>query len=233
MRSHLLITITVICLLTIPGIAQDRSTAKFGNISEKDFASKVYNIDSNANAVIIADIGYSNIEGNSKGWFSLIHKHYKRIHILNKNGYDAANVSIQLYTSGTSSGGEELLDRLKAVTYNLENGKVVETKLDVKANVFKDKLSKNWFIKKFTFPNVREGSIIEYEYSITSDFLRNLQPWEFQDEYPRLWSEYNVSIPAFMGYVFLTQGYKSYDISDKKTRSEEFRILDNSGTGST
>lgn len=210
--------------------AQEKSNVKFGNVSEKDFNTKIYPIDSNASAVVIADIGYSAIEGNTKGWFSLVYKHFKRLHIINKNGYDAANVSISLYADGDA---EEELNKLKAVTYNLENGKVVETKLDVKASVFKDKISKNRVVKKFTFPNVKEGSIIEYEYTITSDFLQNLQPWEFQGAYPRLWSEYNLALPEFLGYVFLTRGYKKYDINDKKLRSESFTILDSRGIGAS
>jgi len=203
--------------------AQQKSAIKFGNVSVKDFEQKIYTIDSNANAVVIADIGSSMIEGNTKSWFSLIYKHFKRVHILNKNGYDAANVSISLYTS---ENGEEELDRLKAVTYNLENGKVVETKLDVKTNVFKDKVNKNWVVKKFTFPNVKEGSIIEFEYTKNSDFLQNLEPWEFQGAYPRIWSEYNLSIPDFLGYVFLAQGYQQFDIKDKKSTSQYFTISD-------
>ncbi|HMK26088.1 MAG TPA: DUF3857 domain-containing protein [Chitinophagaceae bacterium] len=216
--------------LALQVTAQEKSKIKFGNVTEKDFASKVYPVDSNANAVVIADIGSSNIEGNNKAWFSLVYRHFKRVHILNKNGYDIANVSISLYSDGDD---EEQLDKLKAVTYNLENGKVVETKLDIKNNVFKDKISKNRVTKKFTFPNVKEGSIIEYEYTITSDFLSNLQPWEFQGAYPRLWSEYNLSIPVFLGYVFLTQGYKTYDIKNKESHSEAFNIADSRSSGAT
>jgi Domain of Unknown Function with PDB structure (DUF3857) len=208
--------------------AQDKVNVKFGSVTPKDFEPKAYSIDSNANAVIIADVGSSRIEGNNKGWFSLVYKRYRRIHILNKNGYDLTNVTIPIYSDGNA---EEQIDKLKAVTYNLENGAVVETKLDVKSNVFKDKIDKNRSIKKFTFPNVKEGSIIELEYTITSDFLRNLQPWEFQGSYPRLWSEYNLTLPDFLGYVFLTQGYKKYDISTKKENRESFSVSDVGTTG--
>ena len=226
MKFKLFICCTLLHLFTFSTYAQEKNKVKFGNVTEKDFAQKVYSIDSNASAVVIADIGSSKIEGNIKGWFSLMYNHYKRVHILNKNGYDIANVSVGLYTNGSE---EEQLYRLKAVTYNLENGKVVETKLDVKENVFKDKVSKNWLVKKFTFPNVKEGSIIEFEYTKTSDFLQNLEPWEFQGEYPRLWSEYNLALPDFFGYVFLTQGYKQYDIKDRKVSHETFRIIDSRG----
>ncbi|MGB3006647.1 MAG: transglutaminase domain-containing protein, partial [Chitinophagaceae bacterium] len=189
---------------------------------------KVYEIDSSAQAVVLADIGFSTIEGNDKGWFSLVHKHFKRVHILNKNAYDLANVSIGIYTNGEA---EEELDKLKAITYNLENGKVVETKLDVKSNVFKDKIDKNLVVKKFTFPNVKEGSIIEYEYILNSDFLTNLQPWVFQGEYPCLWSEYNLGIPDFFKYLFITQGYLNYDIKENKQNRSNFGISVPGGTG--
>lgn len=210
--------------------AQEKSKAKFGNVTAADFAAKLYPIDSNAHAVVIADIGSSDIEGNTKGWFSLIYKHYKRVHILNKNGYDIANVSIPLYTDGSD---EEELDKIKAVTYNLEGGKVIETKLDAKGSIFKDKINKNLIIKKFTFPNVKEGSIIEFEYTVKSDFLRNLQPWEFQGTYPRLWSEYNLRLPYFFNYVFLMQGYLPYAVNDRKTGSMSYNILASEGTGAS
>jgi len=222
----------ILCLLACSPknflFAQDKLNIKFGNVSAKDFATKIYPVDSTADAVVLADVGSSQIEGNTKGWFSLVYKRFKRAHILNKNGYDIANVEIPLYTNGDD---EEQLDKLKAVTYNLENGKVVETKLDAKGGVFKDRISKNLVIRKFTFPNVKEGSIIEFEYSITSDFLHNLQPWEFQGAYPRLWSEYNLALPDFFGYVFLTQGYKQYDINTRKPRTESFSIIDGGGVG--
>ncbi len=216
--------------LTLQINAQEKNKIKFGDVSQKDFATTVYPIDSSATAVVIADIGSSQLEGNNKNWFSLVFKHFKRVHILNKNGYDVANISISLFSNGDF---EEQVDKLRAVTYNLENGKVVETKLDVKNNVFKDKISKNWVRKKFTFPNVKEGSIIEYEYTIASDFLTNLQPWDFQGTYPRLWSEYNLSLPVFLGYVFLTQGYQTYDIKTKDQHSEIYQIADSRGTGAT
>jgi acyl carrier protein len=210
--------------------AQEKSKIKFGKVTVEDFKPTAYSIDSNASAMIIADIGSTEMVDDLKGGFALEFKNYRRAHILNKNGYDIANVTIGIYTDGKA---EEELVNLKAVTYNLENGKVVETKLETKSAVFKDKINKNLVIKKFTFPNIKEGSIIEYEYKLKSDFIFNLQPWEFQGEYPRLWSEYNVSLPEFYYYVTMTQGYKSFHIKDQKGRTENFKVSDNRGTGAT
>jgi hypothetical protein len=210
--------------------AQDKIKFKFGNVNAEDFKTTVYPIDSSAAAVIIADVGSTEIVGNSKGSFSLLFKNYRRAHILNKNGYDIANIEIPLYADGDA---EEQLENLKAITYNLENGKVVETKLDIKSAVFKDRLSKKLVIRKFTFPNIKEGSIIEYEYRVMSDFIFNLQPWTFQGQYPRLWSEYNVSMPEFYNYVTLTQGYHAAHIKTQKSRRESYTMSETRGTGAT
>ncbi len=112
------------------------------------------------------------------------------------------------------SYSEEEIDGLKAVTYNLENGKVEKTELDIKTNVYKEKINKSWKVKKFTFPNVKEGSIIEFEYKKTSDFLQNVPPWEFQGAYPQLWSEYNFIAPSLISYAIIAHGYKAFDIKE-------------------
>lgn len=229
MRSHVFALILII-LLQISASAQDKSEAKFGNIKADDFKNTVYSIDSSAGAVVIADIGHTEIVGNNKGWFSWEHRHFKRVHILNKTAFDISNVVIPLYSNGDDE--EELLN-LKAYTYNLENGKVVETKLDAKKAVFKDKISKNRVLRKFTFPDVKEGSIIEFEYKVKSDFLFNFQPWDFQGAYPRLWSEYSVSIPQFITYVFLMQGYLVPHIRDQKNSSTNFSVTSSGGTGAS
>jgi hypothetical protein len=201
--------------------SQEKSLVKFGKISADDFKNTVYSIDSNAAAVVIADIGSSDIV-TSGSWFQLEFKRFKRVHILKKEGYDNANFQILFFTSG---GKVEPLENLKAVTYNLENGKVVESKLNIKESVFTDMLNKNVIVKKFTFPNVKEGSIIELEYKTVTSSLVKLQPWEFQGEYPVLWSEYNITIPEFFYYLFFPQGNQNYYIRKKKETSKGF-ILD-------
>jgi hypothetical protein len=217
--------VMLLAIIILPAFSQEPSKIKFGKITPADFEPKLYSIDSSASAVVLADIGSTEIVGNQKGSFSLVFKNFRRARILNKNGYDLADVTIPIYDDGRN---EEELASLKAVTYNLENGKVVETKLDVKGAVFKDKIRKNLTIKKFTFPNIKEGSIIEYEYRLNSDFIFNLQPWIFQGAYPRLWSEYNVSMPEFYYYVTLAQGYQPFFIKDRKERRDNFTLTDNS-----
>ena len=222
MRYAYLNILLIFVLFTFTVAAQEKSPVKFGKVSAEDLQPKMYPVDTSGGAVIIADIGSSVFEGNSDGWFSLVYKHHRRVKILNRNGFDLANVEIPLYTS-TDGKREEKLDKLKAYTYNLQNGKVVETKLSDDA-IFKEKKSKNTVIKKFTMPAVQPGCIIEYSYTINSDFLFNLQPWNFQGSYPRLWSEYEVEMPSFFEYVSMLQGYQGFDIKTSKASSVSYRV---------
>ena len=102
MKRQLLI---FLCLFALnkQGLAQEKAPAKFGKVSPSDFKT-FYSIDSNASAVIIADVGSTEMVGNSKGGFSLEFKCYRRAQILGKNGYDIGDVSIVLYTEWRCRG---------------------------------------------------------------------------------------------------------------------------------
>jgi hypothetical protein len=113
--------------------------------------------------------------------------------------------------SGSSIASETVMS-LKATTYNLQNGKVVATDLDSKS-VYTDKINQNLTEKKFTFPALQAGSIVEYSYTLTSPFFFNLPSWIFQGKYPCLWSEYEADIPKSLVYINFSQGYLPFTIN--------------------
>jgi hypothetical protein len=207
-------------LLAAEARTQDKLPVKFGKVTPEDFNVNVAALDSSAGAVVIADFGTSTFEGNPKGWFNLVFKHSRRVKILKQTAFDVATVTIPLYVDGSD---QEKLEGLKASTYTLENGKVVETRLDDKS-IFTDKLDKHHLQKKFTFPALKEGAIVEYTYTQTSPFLFNLQPWSFQGGYPRLWSEYQAEIPDFFRYVTMGYGYVPFDINTSKGMNATFHL---------
>jgi hypothetical protein len=205
--------------------AQDKMPIKFGKVAPDDFKFTAAAVDTSAEAIVIADFGTSSFEGNSKGGFDLTFKRSTRLRILKRTGFDAATIRIPIYIGTLNS---EKIVGLKASTYTLEDGKVVETKLDSKS-IFTDKLSKHWVVEKFTFPALKEGAILEYSYMQVSPFLFNLQPWEFQGAYPCLWSEYQVEMPNFFKYVTLTQGYLPFKVNSHDSRVQTFHITDPGG----
>lgn len=228
MKKYPLLLFTAVLLYALAN-AQEKLPVKFNHVTAADFSTASLKVDTSYGAIIIADVGSSSFEGNNKGWFSLIYKHQRRVKIINKKGFDLASVEIPLYISAKSTS-EEKLESLKASTYNLENGVVVETKLDKDA-IFKDKQDQNHVIRKFTMPAVKDGSIIEYSYTINSDFLFNLHDWSFQGSYPRVWSEYNLDLPSFFEYVFLSQGYNTFDIKTQDSRAGNYTVREENGSG--
>lgn len=114
-----------------------RPKVKYGDVNAADFEPKVYSIDSSANAVFLYDIGESSFRESIKADFDVIYKRHARIRLMNKNSFDFATIEINLYKE--RSDYEERLEDLDAATYNIENGKVVVTKVD-KSSIFKDKM---------------------------------------------------------------------------------------------
>lgn len=188
---------------------------KFGDVPIEDLKMTHYAKDSSAAAVVLTDFGESSLVYSQIDGFSIKFERIIRTKILTKDGLDYANFSIPLYHSGSDN---EKLVGLKAVTYNLENGKIVETKMK-NDGIFKEKLDANVDIMKVTLPNVKEGSVIEISYGITSDFLFNFQDWDFQGDIPKVWSEYRARIPEYFNYDKYTQGYIVLEVNEQeKTR---------------
>jgi len=211
MKFTLLVATVSGSLLFINVTAQEKSNIKFGDISVKDFevpASAV--IDSNTNGVILADIGSTDFIGNKYHWFSYVYKTYLRIKIINKKALNLSNVKIRLY--GRKENKDQLSE-LRAVTYNIENGRVITTELN-KTDVFEDILSSYTSEIKFTLPDVKEGSIIEYSYTKTSDHSSNIPSWVFQYfQYPCLYSEYKVVFPYALRYLTVRYGLDSFSVN--------------------
>ncbi len=221
MKLHSLTLLFSIFLLSHYVNAQERKI-KFGDVAAKDFETKIYTIDSSAQAVILYDGGSANYEPNNVGWFNIEYRYHKRIHLLNKNAFDLATIQIPLYKGEKT---EEVLDKIEASTYTMENGVVNKVKLD-KQSLFKDKVTKNYTIEKFTFPNLKEGCIIEYSYTIISPRWRDLRSWYFQTSYPVLQSKYEVTIPQLFNFVFLPTGYFDLKPASIKTDYKSYNLFD-------
>jgi Domain of Unknown Function with PDB structure (DUF3857) len=191
-----------------------KSPIKFGEIPMSDIKMTIYDKDSSASAVVLTDFGIAYISVNASGAILNFERH-TRIKILKKESFDLANSSILLYHSGSA---EEKLIGLKAATYNLEGGKIVESKMS-KESVFKEKYNRNFNQQKFTLPNVKEGSIIEYSYKKTSEFFTNFPNWQFQRSIPVRWSEYWAMIPDIFHYEKYMQGYVPVSTYEVKTQS--------------
>lgn len=219
MKLRTLFILLIVSILAINLSMAQKPPMKFGKINIENLKMTNYEKDSSASALILCDFGDAKLEYNkTAAGFQLVFQKHTRIKILNKDGYNWANGEVQLYHQGSDT---EKLSQLKGITYNLEDGKVVKTKLSTKS-IFKEKLSANRDITKFTLPNVREGSIIEYSYQVASDFIFSFKSWEFQKSIPIVWSEYRAKIPQYFNYLQMAQGYLPFKINEKTNKFVDF-----------
>ncbi|WP_324755879.1 transglutaminase domain-containing protein [Sphingobacterium thalpophilum] len=169
-------------------------------------------LDSNANAVVLKEFGQSAVFVDDYDHrVKLMHEYHVLIRINNKEGFRKANFEIPSYKRGSYI--RDHLDELKAGTYNLEEGKVFVTALDSK-KVYKENHSTYLELNKFTLPNIKEGSIIEVSYRTLEQDLFNFKTWNFQDDIPKLQSQYIAIIPASFSYNVVLRG--PYKLADQK-----------------
>ena len=93
--------------------------------------------------------------------------------------------------------GDESVEDIKATAFNLENGKVVKTSLK-KSDVVWTKVDEHHFLAEFTVPNVKEGTVVEYEYRIHSQLFWELRDWYAQCEIPVVYAKLDMNIPNFL-----------------------------------
>lgn len=186
--KHLLFSLAFV----IGSVLHSQSSGKDAvfRVSLSDLKLNSYVKDSTANALVLYEYGNSYVDKND---YDLRTEEKHKIKIFNKEGFHHANVTIYLYKS--SNNNYESVKKILGTTYNLERGKVTKTQLQEK-DIFYEDYNENITMVKFTMPNVKEGSVITYSYEIRSPYMRKYNGWEFQGGIPKLYSEYNTSIPG-------------------------------------
>lgn len=105
----------------------------------------------------------------------------------------------EIYTRQGSNNTNEKITSLKVNTYNLVDGKIAATQVD-KNSKYKSKENKNYSVTKFAFENVKDGSVVEYKYSILSPFMYVIPKVMIEDEVPIRYFEYVFDAPIYYGY---------------------------------
>ncbi len=162
--------------------------AKMGKITQAEWDLNEVPFEKDAPAVVLFDKAFTEFKYNGgNGDLEYYVKRHVRIKVLNKEGYDKANVSIPYFVS--AGGVKESITGLKGMTHNIENGEKISVKLK-KDDIFTEEGGGGWKYRKFALPKVKEGSIIEYEYRFSSDYISKLDNWYFQTDIPTLYSEW-------------------------------------------
>ncbi len=192
-RSHLIKLFPLLVLLAILTTHSSGQTQPYGIIDTADLKMTTCDFERDANAMVLFDYAVVTNEN-----YTIKMQRHKRIKIFNNNAKDAANIRIEF---GGSAGDERITD-VEAETINLNNNTIEYTGVDKKLiyTELTDKYSKAIL---FTFPNVKPGSVLEFVYKWTTDYLYNYPDWVFQSSIPCRYSEFDATFtnnPRFSCY---------------------------------
>ncbi|MEL7341425.1 MAG: transglutaminase, partial [Bacteroidota bacterium] len=134
--------------------AQNKKFLRFGKVDPAELTMESYELDAEAGAVILFEKEHVYFDV-IKDKFQLVFEVHRRVKIFSSSESDQANVEIPFY----SFNRMEEVTSVKGMTYNLEDGKIVESKLERDA-VFLEDVSDYFSQKKFALPNVKDGSVI-------------------------------------------------------------------------
>ncbi|RKF04796.1 uncharacterized protein DUF3857 [Tenacibaculum lutimaris] len=187
---------------------------KFGKVSKEELEESIHPIDSTADAAYLLKNRRTYFKFDQNNGFQVITDYHERIKVYTKEGLEYATKKIIYYKPET--GEVEKITSLKAYTFNLENGKIVEQKPS-KKDIFDIKLNKYRSQKKITFANVKEGSIIDIKYTLISPYY-DIRTLNFQYGIPVKQLNTQIEIPEY--FVFSQRAKGFFNITPKQTSKE-------------
>jgi hypothetical protein len=203
---------TAFCIFCL---AQQNPVKPFGEVTPEEMNIAICPYDSSATAMILFDYGDAVMDVARGSSF----KRHVRIKIFKKEAADEWATKIVFFDKT-----DQFFSKFQASTYNLVDGKIVATKTGEDA-LLKSKFDKYTNQVRFTLPQVKEGSILEYTYTVSSNELIGLPDWQFQYEIPVLWSEYSMSIPYYFTFRKDWSGFLSPTINESKRNGDLQRIV--------
>ena len=144
----------------------------------------------------LSDFGKNQIDDSS---ILVNYEFLLRTKILKPEGAKHANIDIVYFYSDSKRIFDDLSDLKVRVYTKNEKGKV-ETKRVNTASFSREPLDDNYTVVHVVVPDVQAGSIIEYQYNITSPRPTFLYDWVFQECIPTVRSKFDIDIPAFLHF---------------------------------
>jgi len=188
-------------LLVSIGQISNAEQYKWGKVSNEEWQFKGTPIDTNANAVVLSDVAELDFAYGAPTVF----RRHRRIKILKQAGVQEANIQIPYYSKSFS----ESVNYIKAQTLNMDpETKKVEVFPVDENDIFTIDLSDTWSAKRFAFPGVKVGSIIEYSYVVESKHFIQLKEWNFQCNLPTIHSEFTAKIDQGYDVKVVYRGFQ-------------------------
>lgn len=203
LKSFLLVT----CFFTsLFGYAQTPPPVPtFGEPLPEEFLMDHYVPDPEAPAVVLYERA-NNFLDIYDGKIMIAKEVHVKIKVFDAKRFENSTIEIPYYSEKNNT---EEIKNIKVITHNDR----IKTFLSEK-DIFTVDEYPRFSSKKFMFPNIKDGSILEYSYRKESYFFSNFGNWQFQGNMPKIYSELYTKIPGNMRYSRTLYGPKNLDIND-------------------
>lgn len=219
LKIHLFV---FVLLTAFSSHSQSERSDVFGEPTANEFSLKFYEDEPNAPGVILYESGnYYAIPIIKRTSVRLVKEVHRKVKVFDAKKFNYATVEIPYY-KGNKYYGEEIKD-FKAVTHNdtIQNFVPYNSFYDTQKQGVGNVLT-------FTFPNVQDGSILEYSYTIVSPYFFDLDGWEFQHSLPTIYSKFKTDLPAHFRYNRILYGDKKLAVERASVRKNGFLLPSNS-----
>lgn len=162
---------------------------KWGQIPREDLEMTTYAPDPEAEAVVLDETGLYLVDIGQAGLMTKLTV-VRRIKILKESGLEQANKSISYHRGKVGISIKAHLIQPDGTDVPLE-----------KNQIYDQKATNGIGFKKFTFPKVTVGSVLEYKVEYTSTGLSRNPAWTFQSTLPVRFSQVNFSIPEYFRFT--------------------------------
>ncbi len=200
-----------------------------GQVDGDWFRENPYAADSSVHAYVIANERHDYARFTDIGP-ELQMTERRVMRIVDAAGLDHGTVRIQMYAPKASSGGTQSVQTVKGYTYNYTPGGQVERQELEPAQVFTNRLDKDFVEVSFSLPSLRAGSVIDYEVYRLSSFLTRPPVAYLQDVVPVQHSSYRFVYSGKLAYQALVIGREKVEQHQGQIRTGgggvEVEILD-------
>ena len=202
----------MLCSAVVSAAQTKEPNLKWGKPTDSEMTMTTYAPDPEAEAVVLCSQTELSYDFSGDSFRQMRHTR-KRIKILKEQGKDLANGAVSYMYNERRMGHCEELTKLKAVAYNLVDGKVVKTKME-SGMISHEDVDEQLRLTKFTVPQVTVGTVIEVDYQIDSDFYNIIDDWEAQCEVPVAYTSFDVTVPEY--FIFSINERGSYPSENTK-----------------
>jgi hypothetical protein len=202
--KRILIFIALVLMTGVYASAQSIAINKrFGKVSKEELEMTVYPLDTAATAVFLYENRETMLDLTATGKFMLNTNVHMRIKILKEDGIEWGNFEILRYVSTST---RETVTGIEVVTYNLENGKIVSTKMS-RDFIYDEEYSSSMRLVSFYAQDVKVGSVIEVKFKVSSDRYWEIDDVYFQRTVPVNLAEVEVRIPGMFTFNKKMRGF--------------------------